>query len=106
MKYGMFSEEGNARVAAIVDGSSNAEEALQKLYDLSDTDGFEEAGDTAVREAVYGHFNPGPTHTGYRMRKPGDCSICSTQTSWTVTTFDPVTKTEGRVYWCGCEPKG
>ena len=61
--YNMFTEEGNTKVAAIV----SAAQALAKFEDresvfnwserelnnLSLREGYEEAMDTAVREAVY-----------------------------------------------------
>ena len=65
--YGMFSKQGNAAVAKIVDtarelagldGPHNALEAawnwaLNELEALGELEGCEEATDTAVREAVY-----------------------------------------------------
>ena len=65
--YGMFSKQGNAAVAKIVDtarelagldGPHNALEqawnwALNELEALSRVESFKEADDTAVREAVY-----------------------------------------------------
>jgi len=61
--YNMFTQDGNRKVAAIV----SAAQALAKfedvervwnwteiqLHDLSQRNGFGEATDTAVREAVY-----------------------------------------------------
>ena len=69
--YGMFSAAGNtavdyivseARELATVDGPINPRlQALvwmdAELAALADNDGFEEAADTAVREAAYAEFN-------------------------------------------------
>lgn len=57
MDYAMFTPEGNAAVHGIVlmtkvTGSSWLE-TYQALVNLSDTKGFGEATDTAVREMVY-----------------------------------------------------
>ena len=68
--YNMFTDLGNARVAALVlqareysdvDGPVNPVEQawnwlLNELDALSDQSGFEEAADTAVREACYDRF--------------------------------------------------
>ena len=65
--YNMFTEEGNTKVAALVaqarqyadvDGPQNPTElawnwCLRELEKLGAAEGFEEATDTAVREAVY-----------------------------------------------------
>jgi len=70
MQYGMFTEAGNARVAKLVetardlagvDGPVNATEQawnwlLNELEALGNDPAFEEATDTAVREACYDRF--------------------------------------------------
>ena len=70
VQYEMFSEEGNLAVAALVeearelaglDGPINPMERAwnwleNELYALSRKPGFEEASDTAVREAAYDRF--------------------------------------------------
>ena len=70
MQYNMFTDTGNAKVAKLVetardlagvDGPENATEQafnwlMNELYALSQTTGFEEAYDTAVREAAYDRF--------------------------------------------------
>ena len=70
MQYNMFTDAGNAKVAALVetarqyadlDGPVNPVEQawnwlLNELDALSDVEGFEEAADTAVREAAYDRF--------------------------------------------------
>ena len=69
--FAMFTEEGNQLVARIadaarelasVDGPQNPTEqawvwTLRELEKLSCAEGYEEATDTAVREAVYSHIN-------------------------------------------------
>lgn len=56
-KYGMFSDVGDAMVAGVVMTAVtyglSFEQVQDVLYDISTLDGFEEAADTAVREAVY-----------------------------------------------------
>ena len=70
MQYNMFTEAGNARVAKLVetardlagvDGPVNATEQawnwlLNELDALARDPAFEEATDTAVREACYDRF--------------------------------------------------
>jgi len=70
LQYNMFSEEGNLKVHQLVqqareyaglDGPINPVEQawnwlLNELDALSNTEGFEEASDTAVREAAYDRF--------------------------------------------------
>ena len=70
MKYGMFSKEGDAKVHALVeqareyagvDGPINPVEQawnwlLNELEALAHDPAFEEATDTAVREAAYDRF--------------------------------------------------
>lgn len=55
--YGMFTEEGNIAVAAIVNvaraGRLTWPETYKLLSQLSDTEKFGEAMDTEVRELVY-----------------------------------------------------
>lgn len=62
--FNMFTEEGNAAVARIVDRAYQLTDAgydtetvwnnaLNELNALSTKTGYEEASDTAVREAVY-----------------------------------------------------
>lgn len=57
--YGMFSDAGNQKVAAIVDFASKHQlgwqEVMPLLRNLADSDYvlYGEATDTAVREAVY-----------------------------------------------------
>lgn len=55
--YGMFTDTGNQKVAAIVDFASKYhlgwQEVMPMLRNLADQDGFGEATDTVVREAVY-----------------------------------------------------
>ena len=67
-RFGMFTAEGEALVSRIaeaarelsgVDGPQNPTElavqwAFRELEKLSHAEGYEEADDTAVREAVYG----------------------------------------------------
>ena len=65
VQFEMFSEEGNLAVAEIVKDAQQLNDinegpfervwdwALNELYALSQKKGFEEATDTAVREAVY-----------------------------------------------------
>lgn len=68
--FAMFTQEGNQLVARIaeagrelagVDGPQNPTEqawnwAVRELEKLSCAEGYEEAMDTAVREAVYNHI--------------------------------------------------
>ncbi len=68
--YNMFTDAGNAKVAALVetarqyadiDGPHNPLEQawnwlVNELDALSECEGFEEAADTAVREAAYDRF--------------------------------------------------
>jgi len=70
MTYGMFTKEGDALVHRIavaaseladVDGPINpvtqaCQWALRELDKLACAEGYEEAEDTAVREAVIGHI--------------------------------------------------
>ena len=62
--YGMFSEEGDKRVASIVmsaiEGNCPWRWVMNKLDHLSGGIGseFEEATDTAVREAVWERLSP------------------------------------------------
>jgi len=55
--YGMFTDSGNAMVHGIVFTAKSTgldwDQVIEILYDVSTLDGFEEASDTAVREAVY-----------------------------------------------------
>lgn len=55
--YGMFTDEGNARVHDIVEiallGKMSWPSVDKMLEDLSTFDGFREASDTAVREEVF-----------------------------------------------------
>ena len=55
--YGMFTDTGNQKVAVIVDFASKYhlgwQEVMPMLRNLADQDGFGEAMDTVVREAVY-----------------------------------------------------
>lgn len=56
-KYGMFSDVGDAMVhgvvmTALANGLS-FDQVQDVLFDISKLAGFEEASDTAVREAVY-----------------------------------------------------
>jgi len=57
MYYGMFSEQGNALIHGIVVTAKAAEmdwdQVNDILHDVGTLNGFEEATDTAVREAVY-----------------------------------------------------
>ena len=56
-EFDMYTERGNARVAAIVRHAKAQQlpwvEVYHRLITLSKEQGFEEAGDTEVREAVY-----------------------------------------------------
>lgn len=70
MQYNMFTDTGNAQVHKLVltardladiDGPHNPTEQawnwlVNELYALSQRAGFEEAYDTAVREAAYDRF--------------------------------------------------
>lgn len=55
--YGMFTDAGNTMVHGIVFTAKSVGldwyQVNEILYDVSTLDGFEEASDTAVREAVY-----------------------------------------------------
>jgi hypothetical protein len=57
MDYGMFTDGGNLAVHGIVEGArikkSTWPEVYQALVAISYVDGYGEATDTAVREAVY-----------------------------------------------------
>jgi hypothetical protein len=55
--FDMFTDTGNALVRGVVitaiNASLNWEAVCDILYDISKLHGYEEASDTAVREAVY-----------------------------------------------------
>jgi len=55
--FGMFTDEGNALVWGMVETAKRADldwrTVVDMLYDVACLDGFEEASDTAVREAVF-----------------------------------------------------
>ena len=55
--FGMFTDEGNAKVAEIVEfaktNGAEWKDILPMLRNLSDISGFGEAMDTVVREMVY-----------------------------------------------------
>ena len=51
--YGMYTKEGNAKVAEIVAYSTDPIQAIDELKELAKTEGFEEASDTAVKDIVY-----------------------------------------------------
>ena len=57
MDYGMFTDFGNAMIHGIVESArlkkSTWPEVYQLIYTISFFDGYGEATDTAVREAVY-----------------------------------------------------
>ena len=57
MDYGMFTDSGNMAVHGIVEGArlkkSTWPEVYQALVAISYVDGYGEATDTVVREAVY-----------------------------------------------------
>lgn len=57
MNFGMFTAEGNMKVKHIVAFAiafqSSWSQVYQELVNLSKVEGFEEATDTAVREAVW-----------------------------------------------------
>ena len=57
MYYGMFTTEGNQKVAAIVEFAKTSgaqwENVLPMLRNLSNMPGFGEANDTVVREMTY-----------------------------------------------------
>jgi len=69
VQFEMFSEEGNLAVAEIVKDAQQLNDinegpvqlvldwAINELYALSKKSGFEEATDTAVREAVLEQLN-------------------------------------------------
>lgn len=54
MSYGMFTDEGERLVGLIAKTATTEEKAIEALNELAETKGFEEATDTAVREAVIG----------------------------------------------------
>jgi hypothetical protein len=58
MEYGMFTEYGNRVVDGVVIAAKqigwSPKEVIDILDDISTARGLHEAGDTAVREAVYG----------------------------------------------------
>ena len=68
MSFGMFTEEGNALVERIAQAGIKLAEtdgeragwtfAHRELHKLASAEGFEEATDTMVREAVYGDVAP------------------------------------------------
>ena len=65
--YGMFTEEGDILVDGIVEVAKGTDAdwswVLDKLYKLGETEGFGEATDTMVREAVFdaiGYSNDTP----------------------------------------------
>ena len=68
MSYGMFTEEGNTLVERIAQAGMKLAEtdgeragwtfAHWELHKLACAEGFEEATDTMVREAVYGDVAP------------------------------------------------
>ena len=74
VQFEMFSEEGNLAVAEIVKDAQQLNDinegpvqlvldwAINELYALSRKPGFEEASDTAVREAVLEQLNQGLTN--------------------------------------------
>lgn len=55
--YGMFTPEGNTIVDQVVITAKNKDMQWRRVYDMlvavSNIEGFEEATDTVVREAVY-----------------------------------------------------
>ena len=57
MEYGMFTEHGNRVVDGVVIAAKQlgwtAAEVINIMDDISTVRGLHEAGDTAVREAVY-----------------------------------------------------
>ena len=57
MNYGMFSDTGNALIHGVVLSANKSkmdwDSVLEILYDISTLNGFEEATDTVVREAVW-----------------------------------------------------
>jgi hypothetical protein len=59
--FGMFTDEGNAKVAEIVEfaktNGAEWKDILPMLRNLSDISGFGEAMDTVVREMVYDNCN-------------------------------------------------
>jgi len=59
--FGMFTDEGNAKVAEIVEfakaNGAEWKDILPMLRNLSDISGFGEAMDTVVRELVYDACN-------------------------------------------------
>lgn len=96
MKRGMFTAEGAKAVEAIVTSAQNGDQALERLELLAKAGVHKEAADTAVRESVWSHFNPSPTHVGGRLRIRGKCEVCGVETNWTVGVSGR------RAYWCGC----
>jgi hypothetical protein len=57
MNYGMFSDEGNEAIRALIQKAQVEKlrwiDVYRELQYLSELEGFEEAMDTAVREVVY-----------------------------------------------------
>jgi hypothetical protein len=57
MDYGMFTDAGNALIRGVVLTAKSAnldwDSVNEILYDIGTLNGFEEATDTVVREAVY-----------------------------------------------------
>jgi hypothetical protein len=57
MDYGMFSDEGNDAIRALIQKAQVEKlrwiDVYRELQYLSELEGFEEAMDTAVREVVY-----------------------------------------------------
>lgn len=55
--YGMFTDAGNAMIHGVVLTAKNNgldfDQVVEILSDIQTLDGFEEATDTVVREAVY-----------------------------------------------------
>lgn len=56
-EFGMFTDKGNALIRGVVFTAKSAgldwDQVNEILWDLSTLEGFEEASDTTVREAVY-----------------------------------------------------
>ena len=57
MNYGMFSDEGNAKIHALIQKAQVENlrwiDVYRELQELSTLEGYEEAMDTEVREIVY-----------------------------------------------------
>jgi len=57
MNYGMYSDAGNAVIGSIVDMARKHQLSWHTVYDMLEAisleEAYEEATDTAVREAVY-----------------------------------------------------